>query len=89
MVRDNNRLANYVWITRHVVIYMIQNLRQIVNDANTEAEDGFLDQMNPELPQYQWMGAIIRYLNTVRAILEHQSELPLDLITNIIEDEEI
>lgn len=90
MVRDgNHRLQDYVWITRHVAVYIIQNLRQIIGDANNEDETGFIDQMNPELPQYMWMQAVIRYISTLAAILEHNSEQGVaNLLANVIEENE-
>lgn len=79
MVNENNNDINraYVFLTRRIAIYIIEQLRLIEGDAWNEDETGVLDRMHPELESTHWMSAVIRVLSTIRGILEYNRDNPI------------
>lgn len=80
---------NFTYLTRTAARWISQRLALIVSEAITEDETGYLDRMNPELPESRWMLAVIRFLQGLNGIIAHNlsSGLPRDMIDMILEDE--
>lgn len=91
MVNDRQDLTRaYVVITRHVVDYIVRQLNVIVTDAwDVDDETGVLDRMNPELEEFEWMNAVIRFVSTVRNILQQNLDNPISgliVAASLLED---
>jgi len=87
----NNQDEGYVGFSRPVVRWMLTNIRRIILDAWNPDETGYLDRMNPELEEFNWMGAVIRFLNTAAEILQYNLNDPVHRLlfaSLLIEDDE-